>query len=69
VKPIAAMDCQTCGDTGKIIEPATLPQVLSLQTHTWEQLRKMALPGRTFACPRCWRGQMVVLQEKLEPYS
>jgi hypothetical protein len=69
VKPISDMECNACGDTGKIIEPAHWPQGLSLQTHTWDQLRAMAIPGREFSCPKCWRGQMVRLEEGLEPYS
>lgn len=63
------MDCTACGDTGKIIEPAKWPEGLSLRTHTWDQLRGMALPGREFSCPECWRGQMKKLEDKIEPYT
>lgn len=68
-KTIPLAPCKTCGDTGKIIEPAHWPEGLSLKTHTWDQLRKMALPGREFACPDCSRGKLVAMKEKLEPYD
>lgn len=62
------MDCTTCADTGVIKTPPTLPPGVTRHTHAWEEMRELAAPIREFACPKCWRGQMKQLTEKVDPW-
>jgi hypothetical protein len=50
-------DCNVCADTGRLLMPAEIPQGVTRQTHTWDEIRALAVQPPPQACRACARGK------------